>query len=605
MDTSRVATFEDMTDAVTRRVLIAVPFYKNAQLVRPLLDSLIASAADIAAIGGDVLLFADSPDHAPLMAALETALPAAQAAFPCRLVVNDANLGFVKTMNLAVAEAVARRCDLLLLNSDTRVEPGALAEMVRVMRLDHMTGFVNPRSNNATITTLPLRHVPPDRGDALAAFRAFAAMLPETSYAPTAVGFCLLVAWRVLAEFGGFDEIYGKGYNEENDLVMRAGRCGFRAVMANHAFVWHDGEQSFSTAQTDRSVLERINRAILDKRYPEYGPVTAAYYQSPAAAAEQLLAMLFADADGKLDLAFDFSSFRAAHNGTFQAGRQLLEVAARVWGDRFRVHVLCCEEVYAFHDYTALGIPRADPHGGQLFSAIFRVGQPYDWNVLQRLTMTGAVIGVYMLDTISLDCPQLASNLLHAMWQFTLDHVDLVATQSEQTQAEFSLRLRMPPASGQVIALHSLDLRDYQLPGTQDGGRAADGAGTLLVLGNHFHHKYLVPTANALAAGLPDRRIVALGAPTDEERARCDFVPIPELTDAANLAGIAVGALSDAEIGAYYAACDAVVFPSHAEGFGFSGVERAGRAAAGIRAAAAGVPGNLGQAWAHAEYTFL
>ena len=52
-------------------------------------------------------------------------------------------------MNVAIAEAVQTGCDLLLLNSDTRLVPGALTEMIRVACLDAMTGFVNPRSNNA------------------------------------------------------------------------------------------------------------------------------------------------------------------------------------------------------------------------------------------------------------------------------------------------------------------------------------------------------------------------------------------------------------------------------------------------------------------------
>ena len=180
-------------------ILIAIPFYKNEHLVELVVGSLINCASDLAAIGAQVVLYDDSPFYKPLRAALEAILPAAQAAFPCRLVLNPENLGFVRTMNLAVADAVAHRAHLLLLNSDTEVEPGALPEMARVLALDHMIGFVNPRSNNATIATLPLRAVPLDRQAALAAFRAMAAKLPPSSYIPTAVGFCMLINWRVLA----------------------------------------------------------------------------------------------------------------------------------------------------------------------------------------------------------------------------------------------------------------------------------------------------------------------------------------------------------------------------------------------------------------------
>jgi GT2 family glycosyltransferase len=276
------------------KLLIAVPFYKNEELVGPLLESLILCAADLAAIGAEVVLFDDSPGYAPLQSALEAILPRAQAAFACRLVRNERNLGFVRTMNAAIAEAVSRRLDVLLLNSDTIVYPGAFPEMLRIAALDPMIGFVNPRSDNATLATLPVAHraSPPDEAFDAAPYTALAARLPEMSYVPTAVGFCMLIRWHIIAEFGGLDPVFGAGYNEENDLVMRAGRCGYRAALANQAFVRHRGEASFSLAEISKSVLEPANRAILDARYPEYGAVTAAHFVSPETRAEWLLGTL-------------------------------------------------------------------------------------------------------------------------------------------------------------------------------------------------------------------------------------------------------------------------------------------------------------------------
>jgi GT2 family glycosyltransferase len=551
--------------AAPRPVLIAIPFYKNEHLVATVIGSLIRCAADVQATGGEVVFYNDSPDHAPLASALAEILPQAQAGFTCRIEVNPTNLGFVRTMNRAVEEAVARKFDLLLLNSDTMVEPGALTEMVRVSRLDPMIGFVNPRSNNATLTTLPLADRFPDGIAPLAAYRALSARLPAFSYVPTSVGFCMLIRWEILAGFGGFDEIYGAGYNEENDLVMRAARCGYRAVLANHAFVWHEGEQSFGIANLSKHHWEPINRAILDRRYPEYNAFTSAYFSAPETTAEKLLAALIPNAAGKLDLAFDFSSFVAAHNGTFQAGKQLLALAAEVWGDRFDISVLCSPETFEFWGYGDLGVPRCDPHGPEKFAVIFRVGQPYDWNTLQRLVMKGAVIGIYMLDTISIDCPQLTSPLLFNLWQFALENADMIAALSRMTLDQLHNRFNIPERVVVSSVLLSQDIEDYRIPGAD---QPAPGAGNLLVLGNHYQHKHLAPTANALAHAFPDRAIIALGEKKPDAVSPVDPFAPQRLSPAENLTGIAVGQLDEAELGAFYAQADAIVFPTHYEGFG-------------------------------------
>ncbi len=549
----------------TRRVLIAVPFYRNEALVHGLAASLLRCAEDIAAISGEVVFFNDSPDYPPLAQALAGAA-LSLAAIPLRVEENATNLGFVRTMNRAVAEAVANGMDLIMLNSDTEIEPGALTEMLWAARQDTMHGFVNPRSDNATIATLPLAGRLGGRtgADAVDVFTHFAKSLPRLSYVPTAIGFCMFVRWEILAELGGFDNIYGQGYNEENDLVMRASRLGYRAVLANHAFVSHQGEASFSSAAVTRDELEQRNRAILDLRYPEYGGHVERHQDTPETIAERLLASLVPDADGKLDAAIDCSSFVVAHNGTMQAGRQTIKAVSEQWQDRYNVQVLCSEEVFVFHDLGKLGVKRADPHGSHSFAVIFRIGQPYDWNVVQRLCLSGAVLGVYMLDTISLDCPRLASSRLRNLWQFTMDQFDVLASQSRQTDRTLHLRLRIPERMVCVVSPHSLDLDDYhRIAEPPPAGRV-----NLLVAGNHYDHKYVAPTCNALARAFPGREIVALGMQADPALQESEAAP-GALSNLPNLRGYASGEMAEAELVQLYTDASAVIFPSFAEGFGF------------------------------------
>ncbi len=555
-----------MASHIVRRVLIAVPFYRNEALVHVLAGSLLRCAQDIAAIGGELVFFNDSPGYAPLAGALAEAA-ALLAAIPVRVEENAANLGFVKTMNRAVAEAVANGMDLIILNSDTVVEPGAFQEMLWAAHQDTMHGFVNPRSDNATIATLPLHGRLGGRRGAAAVdiYTQYAKLLPRLSYVPTAIGFCMFVRWEILAELGGFDEIYGQGYNEENDLVMRASRLGYRAVLANHAFVAHEGEASFSSASAARDVLEARNRAILDSRYPEYGRHTNRHYDSPEMIAERLLASLVPDQDGRLDAAIDCSSFVAAHNGTMQAGRQTIAAVAEQWRDRYRVHVLCSGDVFVFHNLERLGVSRVDPHCGQAFAVIFRIGQPYEWNAVQRLCLSGAVLGVYMLDTISLDCPRLASTRLQNLWQFTMDHFDVLASQSRQTDRAIRLRLRIPERMVCVVSPHSLNLDDYRPTGAPPPQERAN----LLVVGNHYDHKYVAPTCNALARAFPGREVVALGMRADPALQEGEEPQAGELLSLPNLTGHASGEMEETELVRLYTDAAVVVFPSYAEGFGF------------------------------------
>ena len=163
----------------------------------------------------------DSPDDGELKPLLRQAASDLSAIVPCRVIENVRNIGFGQSVNGAASESVAQRHDVILLNSDTIVFPGAIAEMQRVANLDPMIGFVSPRSNNATICSFPqqpeFQKLSPEQSYAV--FRELSGYLPDYHYVPIAVGFCLFIKFQILDEFGLLDEIYGRGYNEENDLI--------------------------------------------------------------------------------------------------------------------------------------------------------------------------------------------------------------------------------------------------------------------------------------------------------------------------------------------------------------------------------------------------
>ena len=251
-------------------VLVAVPLYRQPHLLASLAAALTAMADELCAIGATVLLIDDSPDDVALAAELDRVVPILAAAVRVVRIRNPANLGFVRSANVALARARDAGQDVLLLNSDTLPRPGAFAEMVAVAALDPMTAVVSPRSDNATICNSPIQEdLRRDGGErAYAAHRAIERYLPRVSYVPTAVGFCLLIRHAMLAEFGLFDEIYGRGYHEENDFIRRCNRRGYRAVLANHAYVHHLGGASFAQTAEPTSARDAANHEILLRTVP-------------------------------------------------------------------------------------------------------------------------------------------------------------------------------------------------------------------------------------------------------------------------------------------------------------------------------------------------
>ena len=169
-----------------------------------------------------------------------------------RLVVhtNAKNLGFVKSVNIGLEIARKDGRHALLVNSDTITFPGTLRELVEVSTADPQIGFVSPRSNNASICSLPhfrWRQAAVAGGGFDANWNASAGLCrPSTSARPASAFICSSHT-RFLMNHGGLREDFGVGYEEENDLVMRASKVGTRAVIANHAFAYHAGAASFST----------------------------------------------------------------------------------------------------------------------------------------------------------------------------------------------------------------------------------------------------------------------------------------------------------------------------------------------------------------------
>lgn len=162
------------------------------------------------------------------------------------------NLGFARANNLGAKEADSEF--LLLLNSDARLEPDALAAAAEWMRQHPECGIAGARLLNSdgspqnSIANAPslatellnkslLRRLFPRR------FPGKEHQFREPVEVESVIGAFMLVRRKVWQELGGLDERYFFFF-EETDFCIRARQRGWKVVHLPQVEVWHAQGQS-------------------------------------------------------------------------------------------------------------------------------------------------------------------------------------------------------------------------------------------------------------------------------------------------------------------------------------------------------------------------
>lgn len=255
-------------------VTVVIPVHDSPEEVRRCLDAVLRNTT--------------SPAHLVVVDDASTLdetrdLLASYGEFPnVTLLRNDENLGFTRSVNRGLE---ACDTDVVILNSDTEVPPRWLHGLRIAAHSAEDVGTATAVSDDAGAFAVPVigqrNEVPAWLGvDAAGRAMARAArwVLPET---PTGNGFCMYIRRAMLDEVGMLDaEAFPVGYGEENDLCMRAGRAGWRHVVADRVFVRHAKGSSFGEER--REQLIAAGRKVLDKRYTEYTERIRAFVTSDA-----------------------------------------------------------------------------------------------------------------------------------------------------------------------------------------------------------------------------------------------------------------------------------------------------------------------------------
>jgi GT2 family glycosyltransferase len=367
-----------MTGGERAPVTVIVPIYDDPEGARACILSLLETV-DVSR--DRVLICNDVGPQVDVMERLVLGLIEGRDGFS--YVRNARNLGFVGNCNRAVLELDDTGNDILLLNSDTVTTEGFVDEMAAVLRASPRHGVVAPRSNNATIASLP--HAVRTSRQALSVERsrivhdAVSPLLPRFTVVPVAMGFCFLVRRDLIDEYGFFDERFSPGYGEENDFCLRVNEHGYLSVLANRALVFHTGSTSFSG---DRGPSLRLaHEKVLVERYPHYVGSLDVFHDTVRDPVDRF-ADVFAPHDAVIRVAFEAADAASAETAVSLAASVVAEL-----GDDVVATVLTSSTTTSRLDgrTTPPGVSVVDRRRSSVvFDVVVPVGAPSDLTSLVR-----------------------------------------------------------------------------------------------------------------------------------------------------------------------------------------------------------------------------
>jgi GT2 family glycosyltransferase len=156
------------------------------------------------------------------------------------LIENKKNLGCPPAR--AQAMAVARGEYMVLLDNDTIVTAGWLANFLSHFRDNPRIGLLGPRSNFASGPQM----VGNPKYSSLQELQEFAQSFVakhsgRLSFCFRLVGFCMAIRRSVIDKIGSLDPQFGKFGFEDEDYTLRAIIAGFHAAIAHDVFIHHQG----------------------------------------------------------------------------------------------------------------------------------------------------------------------------------------------------------------------------------------------------------------------------------------------------------------------------------------------------------------------------
>jgi GT2 family glycosyltransferase len=188
-----------------------------------------------------------------------------------KLILNDDNRGFAAANNQGLESATGDY--LVLLNNDTYVTPGWIRTLLHHLERDKTIGLIGPVTNNiGNEAKIDIAYK--GMGEMLRKSSAYTRRrIGEIFSLRTAAFFCVMMPRTTYDCVGELDEVFGRGFFEDDDYCRRIEQLGQRVACAEDVFIHHHLSASFSKLkQQDRQKLFEENKRIYEAKWGTWVP---------------------------------------------------------------------------------------------------------------------------------------------------------------------------------------------------------------------------------------------------------------------------------------------------------------------------------------------
>ncbi len=185
-----------------------------------------------------------------------------------KVIFNKENRGFSAGNNQGVRAASGHY--ICLLNNDVLVADGWLEDLIDAFDRDEKIGMVSAVTNKASGLQV-LKNVPYTDNDGFYDFAGQWRQQHRGQVTPRRrlAGFVMLTNREIYKAIDGFDEIYGLGNFEDDDISLKIRAAGYALMVHDGTFIHHFGHSSFKANNIDLLASLKENEKIFRKKWPD------------------------------------------------------------------------------------------------------------------------------------------------------------------------------------------------------------------------------------------------------------------------------------------------------------------------------------------------